>query len=803
MSTNAKIYAAVLLSLGFFALAGAFADGWLVDATRFACYLALAILSSVLRVGLPGVAGSMSFAFLFVLIGMVDLSFPETLVIGVTCVLIEAVWHPRRRLTVWQVFLSLSNISLAIACANLVFHWSILSFHGIPMPARLVLAASVFFLANTFAMSSLVSLSDGSSLIKTWRESYFWSFPYYLGGAAIALAFHQISDTVGWPAALLLLPLAHLFHRAYSLHLARMEDGKQHAEQMASVHLRTIEALALAIEAKDSTTSDHLRRVQVYAMEMGRELGLDDHELEALRAAALLHDIGKLAVPEYIISKPGRLTPEEFEKMKIHTVVGAEILEHVQFPYPVVPIVRAHHEKWNGTGYPMGLRGTDIPIGARILSAVDALDALASDRQYRRAFPLDEAMAKIEIESGSSFDPAVIEILKRKHVELERKAQTSAPIGVKLSTSVRIERGDAPATGFETANVSTASANGQESDFPYSAAIARRDMQEIFDVGLGSESPLSLDEIIAVLGVRLKKLIPFDAIALYSVKNDELVPSYVNGDNYRLFTSLKIPMGQGLSGWVAENRKPIMNGNPSVEPGYLNDPSIFSTLRSALAVPLEGSEGVIGVLSLYHEGRDAFTREHLRLIQTIGPKLAHSLELASRGAVEDPENSLDYLTGLPNAQALFMHLEAELARCKRLSISLGVMVCCVDGLKQVNQRLGRLEGDKMLRAVATALKDNCSEFDYLARLSGDEFAVLMPGIRKDAIQAKIAKLMTASPRTGKQPVTLISGQSSFPEDGADAESLIGEADRRMFQVKQQRDLSADTDSRRNRINWLQ
>ena len=803
MSTNAKIYAAVLVSLGFLVLAGAFADGWLVDGTRFACYLALAILSSVLRVGFPVLAGSMSFAFLFVLIGLVDLTFPETLVIGVVCILIEGVWHPKRRLSVLQVVLSVANISLAIACTNVVFHWTTLGSHGVPMPARLVLAASVFFLVNTFAMSSLVSLSDGNSLIRTWSESYFWSFPYYLGGAAIALAFHQISETVGWPAALLLLPLAHLFHRAYSLHLARLEDGKRHAEEMASVHLRTIEALALAIEAKDDTTSDHLRRVQVYAMEMGRELGLNDNELEALRAAALLHDIGKLAVPEYIISKPGRLTPEEFEKMKIHTVVGAEILEHVQFPYPVVPIVRAHHEKWNGTGYPMGLRGTDIPIGARILSAVDALDALASDRQYRRALPLAEAMAKIEIESGRSFDPAVVETLKRRHVELERKAQASGPIGVKLSTSVRIERGDAPATGFETANTSVISANGQDSDFPYSAAIARRDMQEIFDVGIGSESPLSLDEIIAVLGVRLKKLIPFDAIALYSVEEDKLVPSYVSGDNYRLFSSLKIPMGQGLSGWVAENRKPIMNGNPSVEPGYLNDPSIFSTLRSALSVPLEGSEGVIGVLSLYHEGRDAFTREQLRLIQTIGPKLALSLELASRGAVKDPENSLDYLTGLPNAQALFMHLEAELARCRRLSISLGVMVCCVDGLKQVNQRLGRLEGDKMLRAVATALKDNCSEFDYLARLSGDEFAVLMPGIRKDAIQAKIAKLMTASPRAGKQPVTLISGQSSFPEDGADAESLIGEADRRMFQVKQQKDLTADTHSRRNPINWLQ
>src|SRR6202522_4856259 len=145
-----------------------------------------------------------------------------------------------------------------------------------------------------------------------------------------------------------------------------MEDEKKHAEEMAALHLRTIEALALAIEAKDHTTHDHLQRVQSYAVEVGKDLGLDESQLEALRAAAVLHDVGKLAVPEYIISKPGRLTPEEFEKMKTHTVVGAEIVERIRFPYPVAPIVRSHHEKWNGGGYPDGLSGEQIPVGARI-----------------------------------------------------------------------------------------------------------------------------------------------------------------------------------------------------------------------------------------------------------------------------------------------------------------------------------------------------------------------------------------------------------------------------------------------------
>ena len=198
----------------------------------------------------------------------------------------------------------------------------------------------------------------------------------------------------------------------------------------------------LAIEAKDQTTGEHLQRVRVYAMELAKELGLSEDETEALRAASVLHDIGKLAVPEHIISKPGKLTPEEFEKMKIHPIGGAEILEQVDFPYPVVPIVRAHHEKWDGSGYPNGLAGEAIPIGARILAAVDCLDALASDRQYRKALPLDEAMAKVVADAGKSFDPQVVAILHRRYIELEKMANEQ-PLQAppKLSTDIKVERG--------------------------------------------------------------------------------------------------------------------------------------------------------------------------------------------------------------------------------------------------------------------------------------------------------------------------------------------------------------------------
>src|SRR6202011_5156988 len=269
-----------------------------------------------------------------------------------------------------------------------------------------------------------LALTERRTLRSVWRECYIWSFPYYLLGALIVGAASALNRLFGWQAALLAVPVVYLIYRSYYLYLGKMEDEKKHAEEMAALHLRTIEALALAIEAKDHTTHDHLQRVQVYAIEVAKELGLDEGQLEALRAAALLHDIGKLAVPEHIISKPGKLTREEFEKMKIHPVVGAEILERVRFPYPVTPIVRSNHEKWNGGGYPDGLKGEEIPIGARILATVDCLDALASDRQYRPAFPLDKAMNTVKEKSGTWFDPKVVALLEHRYVALEHMAQT-------------------------------------------------------------------------------------------------------------------------------------------------------------------------------------------------------------------------------------------------------------------------------------------------------------------------------------------------------------------------------------------
>src|ERR1700731_1989069 len=743
---------------------------------EFICYLGIAILASRLKVALPGITGTLSVSFLFILVGILELSFSETLILGAVSMLAQCLYPDRPKAI--QVTFNICAGSVSTALAYLVYHDPLSNLLIDNHPLLLLVAASTYFIANAGSIAAVISLTERRALKKILVDCYFWSFPYYLVGAGVAGAIAWFNHTFNWETSLLLVPVVYLIYRSYRLYLGKLEDEKRHVEEMANLHLRTIEALALAIEAKDQTTHDHLQRVRVYAIEVAKELGMEGSELEALHAAALLHDIGKLAVPEHIISKPGRLTPEEFEKMKIHTLVGAEILERVRFPYPVVPIVRAHHEKWDGTGYPMGLKGAEIPVGARILSAVDYLDALASDRQYRRALPLLEVMQQLAAESGKSFDHKVVDVLQKRYQYLERLAVAKAgqdPTGP-LSTSIKIERGLEPAAGFEkVAQDST----GQETTFLSSIAAARQEAQSLFELSQDLGASLSLGETLSVFSVKLKPMVPYDAIAIYILRNEELIPEYVNGDNYRLFSSLRIPFGQGLSGWVAQNRKPIVNGNPSVEPGYLNDPTKFSTLSSALAVPLEGVAGIIGVLALYRGERDAFTTDHLRILLAVSSKMALSIENALKYQQAESSATTDYLTGLPNARSLFLELDRELARCKRKETSLTVMVCDMDGFKQINDRFGHLEGNRVLRMFAQALRQSCREYDYVARMGGDEFVVIAPGLTADAAGKKAEQMRAMARQAGNEVcgediLSLSVGRALYADDGKDAEQILAE-----------------------------
>jgi diguanylate cyclase (GGDEF)-like protein/putative nucleotidyltransferase with HDIG domain len=792
MPVKARIYVGVVIALGLVSLFHDISASESGSMLRFALYLVVAVIGSGFKISLPRVEGSMSFYFLFVLVGVVQLSLPETLAIAGAAVICQCYWHAKSRPATVQVAFNLASNVIAVHLTYGVFHSRVWEALSTGTSVRLGATALAFFAANTTPVAAVIAFTEGRKMREVWNASCRWSFPYYLTGASIAGFFNWLTAKAGWDAALLVVPVIAVLFRCYRLHVTELES--MHAEQIESLHLRTIEALAMAIDAKDEITHDHVQRVQTYALEVGKELGLGKDGLDALRAAALLHDIGKLAVPEHIICKPGKLTSEEFEKMKIHPVVGAEILERVRFPYPVAPIVRAHHEKWDGSGYPAGLKGEEIPIGARILSAVDCLDALASDRQYRRAYPLEVAMKMVADQAGTSFDPKIVAILQRRYVELEAMARRAdLPDLALLSTALSVERGAAPDAGFEEEATAVAKPVSPTSpaSFLRSIAAARQEMQGLFEMALDMGNSLSLPDTLSVLVTRLERLVQFDTFALYALRNGTLVPEYVAGEDRALLGSLKIPLGQGLSGWVAQNAKPIVNGNPSVEPGYTSDSPKLTRLKSALAVPLEDGAEVVGVLSLYRVEANAFNRDQLRIVQAITSKLAVALHNGLMFRQAEASATTDYLTGLPNTRSLFTHLDRELSQAELMRQPLSVIVGDLDGFKNVNDHLGHLVGNELLRQVAAALRSCCGDGGYVSRMGGDEFVVVLRGVAGESLEVKKSQICravesAAGELCAEHVVSLSMGQAHYPQDGRAVEDLLAAADRRMYENKRRR-----------------
>lgn len=753
---------------------------------QFTIYMVAAVGASGMKIKLPGVMGTLSMNYLFIIVGMLELQLESAILIAVTSVLAQVLIRPRANPTWEQVAFSALSIPLPVAAAYGVLNLRALQVLDPTSCLALLSASMVYFSINTSAVAGIVGLTARQRPFDVWRENFIWTSPQYLVGGALAGGLHLIDRFVPWQGLLLSGPPIYLVYRSYSLYLGRVEQQQKHIVEMAQLHWRTIEALALAIEAKDDVTAAHLKRVQIYAVEMARELGLSDAEIKAVEAAALLHDIGKLAVPEYIISKPGRLTPEEFDKMKIHPVVGAEILERVSFPYPVVPMVRSHHEKFDGSGYPDGLKGEEIPIGARILSAVDCLDALASDRQYRRAVPLEKAMEMVVAESGKAFDPKIVALLLSRYKSLEAKARSEPPSGASRIANVKVERGAAPATGLAEANV-----NPQiMPDVPFTLAIAnaRREVQLLVEITNDLGNSLSLDETLALLAVRLGKMIPHDAAVIYIRQDDVLVPQYVKGESFRLFSSLQIPVGDGLSGWVAENDLPILNGNPAVEPGYLNDPQKITSLRSAVSVPLLGQHGVIGVLTLYHLKADAFNHDHLRILLAIRSKAGLAIENSLRFRMARHKAEKDELTGLLNAGSIFRLLEEELRDASDRATRVAVVVLDLDGFKAANDKFGHLAGNRVLQEIARGLVESSRNTDHVGRLGGDEFAIVAPGIDEANLSCLIERLRCLGPAAGvaacgSDAIDISFGVALYPADGRDAENLLERADQLMYEAK--------------------
>jgi len=443
-------------------------------------WAALAIFAGLLQIRLRGLGTRLSLRFIVLLISMAVLNWPQTTIIACLSALVEsAVWtRPRPRWTATILYAAASILATSAAYAT--YHGPS-GETGVSAPLLMVLAAIVYFAVSSVALATFTA--------RSWKQSFFWTFPHYVAGGSAAALLTIADRHNGWQITLLVVPMLYWMVHAYKLYLERIEQERHGVEEFSALHFRVIESLAVAIEGRDPERRKHKRSVWSDALEIGRQMGMAESDLLALRTAALLRNVGKLAVPEHILSKPGPLTKAEFDKMKIHPAAGAEIVEQAGFPYPVAPIVRSSHEKWDGTGYPAGLRGEQIPLGARILAAVDCLDALVSTRGYRRAYSLAEAIRYMLTEAGKSFDPKVVEILANYYRELERCGEdvlTPVPSDTMISPMLS------------------------------PIAAARQEVQQLFALAQDLGNSLSLEETFSVLSQHVKQLCPHDTLASIS-----------------------------------------------------------------------------------------------------------------------------------------------------------------------------------------------------------------------------------------------------------------------------------------------
>ena len=405
----ARLYVAAVIAAGAVLLVLLTPRARFDQPLLFAILLILSVISSAFKVSLPlaksGSTMSVSYAVDFA--ALILLGPHETMLVAVASAWSQCTFGMKHRNPPHRALFSMACLAITVQAAGLCVYRAGRcrrrdGAHARPDggPARRR-GHRVLRPQHTAHRGGDRTVDDSRRVFKVWNENFFWSAPSYFVGAGVAFVAKWAVLSFGiWIALLLCAPL-YLTYRTYKVYVGRIDDERRHVQEMADLHLATIEALALAIDAKEQTAQSHIRRVQVYAAGLAQSLGMPDSEIQGVKTAALLHDIGKLAVPEHILAKPGPLTQEEFQKIRLHPQVGAEIISAVPFPYPVAPLILSHHERWDGKGYPQGLKGDEIPLGARILSVVDYFDALTSERPYHRAMAHDAALALLPAGSAA------------------------------------------------------------------------------------------------------------------------------------------------------------------------------------------------------------------------------------------------------------------------------------------------------------------------------------------------------------------------------------------------------------------
>jgi putative nucleotidyltransferase with HDIG domain len=515
----------------------------------------------------------------------------------------------RRRGTVLQSLFNAANLAISVWVSGLLFFAAAgsIPLYGQRIETTAILIplgvlAFTYFALNSWLTAGVIALASGTRALAVWRENFLWMCPTYLAGASVALLLVVAMQHLHLAVVAVLPPVLLVSYLTLRSTLGRVEDARTHLDDLNRLYFSTVETLASAIDAKDDVTHSHIRRVQIGAVGLARELGVSDEQmLKAIEAAALLHDTGKLAVPEHILNKPGKLTPAEYERMKLHAPIGAEILSSIDFPYPVVPIVRHHHENWNGTGYPDGLQGAEIPIGARILAVVDCFDALTSDRPYRRRLSEDEALSIVAERRGTMYDPIVVDTFLRAHE--------------------KVMPGEADATHPAARAIGQARARDQAIEArPVQApdAAIPNDALAIGSLARAMSGEATVSDLGALLWMMLRQIVPCHACCLFLPDGrDGLIAQYAAGDGAAEMRGLRRTIGTGIAGWTAAAHRSALNADPALDFG---EGISRCGLVASLTVPLLHQGTLVGVLAVYASA--PFSDDDERLLALLLPRLA-------------------------------------------------------------------------------------------------------------------------------------------------------------------------------------
>jgi diguanylate cyclase (GGDEF)-like protein/putative nucleotidyltransferase with HDIG domain len=608
----------------------------------------------------------------------------------------------------------------------------------------------------------------------------------YAGGALAAAVVAVAASVFAASVVSVILAMAATLALAFCAASVLIDEEHRNARQMSELHLATIEALVLAIDAKDQTTPNHISRVQAYAARLARAVGMSDTDVQAVRTAALLHDIGKLAIPDHILAKPGPLTPEEFQKVHVHPEVGAEILRSVPFPYPVAPLVLAHHERWDGRGYPSGRKEHDIPLGARIICIADYFEALTSDRPYHKAISRDAASAVLRQEAGKALDPRLVDVFVGMLPTLAVEVESANSPMTKMTSQLQTGEGEQTlATGPAARPIATVFEN---------IAVAHREIYALYQIAQTMGTKLAVADTMALISSKLSTLVPFSACALflYSPSREQLQCRFASGVDSELIQQLTLRSGQGLTGWVARNRRPLVNARPSTDLEAMGS-SAPTVLQSALVCPLVFNDRLIGTLGVYHMEPSFYSEDHARLLDRVCEQAAAVINNAIVFEQTQEDSLTDPLTALPNTRSLFQHLARELARAERHKSDVSLVVMDLDDFKEINDSFGHRVGDWALREVARVLRAGIRPYDTCVRYAGDEFILVLAGCGRSEAESKRLELQEAIGRIvlevgpdRRVSLSISAGIAVFPHDGDNYDTLVAKADRQMYEDKSRR-----------------